>query len=189
MYRNSKDRRFQKNKRALRRAFIDLTIEKGYQNLTITDLTERADLNRMTFYSHYDSIEDVFAEFVDDMEREIEGAISKENEFTIDRFIGILNPIMYREIDFFRYVAKEGNCYDFKTSFKDTIGKLIKVDGAAGTAVTESQQNIISDLCAVCIAYSYLDWLAGDYGDAELEQVLSVTKDLLKDHLPWVIYR
>lgn len=52
-----------------------------------------------------------------------------------------------------------------------------------------AQPAVRSDLCAVCIAYAYLDWLAGEYGDATLEEVLALTKDLLKDHLPGVSYR
>ena len=53
MYKTSNDRRFKKNKKEIRRAFIDLVIEKGYDKLTISEITERADINRMTFYSHY----------------------------------------------------------------------------------------------------------------------------------------
>ena len=55
MYKTSNDRRFKKNKKEIRRAFIDLVIEKGYDKLTISEITERADINRMTFYSHYES--------------------------------------------------------------------------------------------------------------------------------------
>ena len=56
-------------------------------------------------------------------------------------------------------------------------------------SAAQNAQRIRSDLCAVCIAYAYLDWLAGEYGDATLEEVLALTKDLLKDHLPGVSYR
>ena len=190
MYRISNDRRFKKNKQELRRAFIDLCIEQGYQSITISSLTERADLNRMTFYSHYDTIEDVFQEFVDDMTNEIAARISEEKEFTIDGFIAILNSVMYREIDFFRYVAKAGSRADFKTAFKDAIGQLIQIDMKKNPSLTKQQQLILCDLDAVCIAYSYLDWLAGDYGeDATLDEVMAITKDLMKDHLPWVSYR
>lgn len=60
---------------------------------------------------------------------------------------------------------------------------------AATSGTTQNAQRIRSDLCAVCIAYAYLDWLAGEYGDATLEEVLALTKDMLKDHLPGVSYR
>ena len=53
MYRTSSDRRFRKNKAAIQRAYIDLVIEKGYQHVTITDIADRADINRMTFYPKF----------------------------------------------------------------------------------------------------------------------------------------
>ncbi len=190
MYKTSKDRRFQKNKRELRRAFIDLCIEQGYQKISISSLAERADLNRMTFYSHYDAIEDVFQEFVDDMTTEIARRIKEEKEFTIDGFIAILNSVMFREIEFFRYVARTNSRADFKTAFKDAIRQLIQIDLKKNPSLTKQQQLILCDLDAVCIAYSYLDWLAGDYGeDTTLDEVMAVTKSLMKDHLPWVTYR
>lgn len=185
MYKTSTDRRFLRNKQLFRRAFIDLVIEKEDTHFSIAALTRKADLNRMTFYAHYDIVEDVFLEFVDDMEKEIAGEIAKLDHFDIDQFFAILNTLMYREIDFFRHVAKAGNRFDFKNAFKECIGRLLQYN----TAGSSNTQRIRSDLCAVCIAYAYLDWLAGEYGDAPLDEVLATTKDLLKDHLPGVSYR
>ncbi len=188
MYKVSDDRRFQKNKKEIRKAFIALVMEKGYDNLTVSDIARRADINRMTFYSHYDAVEDVFTEFVDDMEADIIDLISGESEFNIDRFLEILNSFMYREIDFFRYVAKEDKLSSFRNSFKATISKLIRVDLKAGTGRDWEEQLIISDLTAACIAYSYLDWLAGEYGKIPLSKVTGVTKELLNDKLDGIAY-
>lgn len=188
MYKISEDRRFKKNKREIRRAFIDLVIEKGYQKLTISDIAERADINRMTFYAHYDAIEDIFNEFVDDMEAEIVEAIAKETEFEIDKFFQILNNMMYKEIDFFRYVAKQGNMSAFRGAFKSTISQLIRVDLKTDNSYTKEEQLILGDLAAVCIAYSYLDWLAGDYGEVEISTVVNITKKILKETLNHITY-
>ena len=187
MYRTSKDRRFRKNKKALQKAFIELTTEKGYSSLTVAAITRRADVDRMTFYSHYDSIDDIFREFVDDMERDISRRIEEAGGFSIDDFFTILNDLMFKEIDFFRHAAGTVSA-EFRTAFKNTIGKLILADLANDPDLSENQKTILSDLAAVCIAYSYLDWLTGDYGDIELEEVISITKGLLKDHLPQVVY-
>jgi hypothetical protein len=121
---------------------------------------------------------------------EISAKISMEDDFTLDGFIAILNTVMYREIDFFHYVARSNTCADFKTAFKDSISKLIKIDLKKNPSLSRQQQLILSDLDAVCIAWSYLDWLAGDYGeDTTLDDVMAITKDTLKSHLPWVSYR
>ena len=188
MYKTSNDRRFRRNKALLQRAFLDAVVEHGYQGLTVSEITRRADLDRMTFYGHYETIDDVFQEFVDDMEREISQAIAQEPNFDVDSLFSLLNTLMYREIAFFRHVAQSPTGPDFQTAFKNTIARLLRVDHGAAGELTSRQQAIVCDQIAVCIVYSYLDWLAGDYGDAPLEEVVELTKGLLRNRLPLVAY-
>jgi AcrR family transcriptional regulator len=47
------DRRVLRTKRVLRDALTALMEEKGFDGITVKDLTERADINRGTFYIHY----------------------------------------------------------------------------------------------------------------------------------------
>lgn len=188
MYRTSDDRRFRKNKKIIRRAFIDLIVEKGYDKLTISEIAERADINRMTFYSHYDTIEDIFHEFVDDMEADIVEALSKESVFDIDKLFEVLNGLMFEEIDFFRSVAKDTRLEIFRRGCKETISQLIRVDFKQGKDEPETKRLIVADLTATCIAYSYFDWLGGYYGDIPLSTVTSITKEMLAAQLENVHY-
>jgi AcrR family transcriptional regulator len=47
------DRRVQRTIRALREALLDLIIEKSYEDVTIQDIIDRANVGRSTFYSHF----------------------------------------------------------------------------------------------------------------------------------------
>ena len=47
------DRRYIRSRKMIMRATYDLMEERGIDGFTIADLTERADLNRSTFYSHF----------------------------------------------------------------------------------------------------------------------------------------
>lgn len=53
------DRRVARTKRQLRDALMELILEKGYDGVTIEDVTERADLGRTTFYLHYKDKEEL----------------------------------------------------------------------------------------------------------------------------------
>jgi AcrR family transcriptional regulator len=55
------DRRSQRTRHALSEAFVQLLKEKGYSAITVSDLIERADIGRSTFYSHYRDKDDLFA--------------------------------------------------------------------------------------------------------------------------------
>jgi AcrR family transcriptional regulator len=47
------DRRFKRTQDLLAKALIALTLEKGYEAVTIRDITERADVGYATFFRHY----------------------------------------------------------------------------------------------------------------------------------------
>ena len=51
------DRRTRKTKNLLWNALINLILEKGYEKVIIQDIIEKADVGRSTFYSHYESKE------------------------------------------------------------------------------------------------------------------------------------
>ncbi|ASW11570.1 TetR/AcrR family transcriptional regulator [Lactobacillus delbrueckii subsp. lactis DSM 20072] len=95
MYKNSTDRRFIKNKREFRRAYIDLTIQKGYRNFSIAELARQAELNWMTFYKHYDNLDDVFQEFIDDMIGEIERQLAAKESADLADLFHVSSQLMY----------------------------------------------------------------------------------------------
>ena len=47
------DPRVKRSREALEQAFVDLLREKGFQAITVQDITQRAGLNRATFYAHF----------------------------------------------------------------------------------------------------------------------------------------
>jgi AcrR family transcriptional regulator len=54
------DRRVQRTHELLQKALIELIGERGYDAVTIGDITARANVGRSTFYAHYSSKEDLF---------------------------------------------------------------------------------------------------------------------------------
>jgi AcrR family transcriptional regulator len=53
------DRRQIRTKQLIRDALLDLIPQKGLTKITVKDLTERADINRGTFYLHYKDVADL----------------------------------------------------------------------------------------------------------------------------------
>jgi AcrR family transcriptional regulator len=67
------DRRIQRTRQALRGALQELIKEKGYDTISVEEITQRADLGRATFYLHYKDKEDLlideFAELANERVR------------------------------------------------------------------------------------------------------------------------
>ena len=47
------DLRVQRTDKLILDALLDLTVQKGFANVTVRDITQRAGINRATFYRHY----------------------------------------------------------------------------------------------------------------------------------------
>ncbi len=56
---NRKDRRVQRTQGLLRGALFSLIQEKGFEDLSVQDIIDRANVGRATFYAHFDNKEDL----------------------------------------------------------------------------------------------------------------------------------
>ncbi|WP_342514577.1 TetR/AcrR family transcriptional regulator [Sporosarcina sp. FSL K6-1522] len=69
------DRRILRTKQALRDALISLLNEKDLSVISITDIVNRSDLNRSTFYAHFKDKEDLLACLIEDLTKGIINSI------------------------------------------------------------------------------------------------------------------
>lgn len=102
------DRRVRRTRRRLRDALIQLILEKGYDNVTIQEITDTADLSRATFYLHYKNGKDELL------------AVSLEEMF--DELVGSVKDLMLRRklelqddnppsLPVFKHVAEYADLY------------------------------------------------------------------------------
>ncbi len=61
------DLRVRKTKEAIRSTFKSMICEMDYHQITIKQLTERAQINRKTFYLHYTGLDDLLAELQEEI--------------------------------------------------------------------------------------------------------------------------
>lgn len=67
MTERKENRSSRRSRRMIRQAFQELLEEREFSKISVTDIVERADLNRSTFYAHYPDIYGI----VDEMQEEI----------------------------------------------------------------------------------------------------------------------
>ncbi|MEW4264044.1 TetR/AcrR family transcriptional regulator C-terminal domain-containing protein [Priestia megaterium] len=73
------DRRIIRTKRFIRDALTELMEEKGFEGVTVRDLTKKADINRGTFYLHYQDKYDLLEKSENEVIQEIKEFIKKAN--------------------------------------------------------------------------------------------------------------
>ena len=76
------DRRVRRTRKRLGQALLELIMENGYDTITIQDITDRADLNRATFYLHYSSKEELL---VATLEERFDVLVSQFDQLSAER--------------------------------------------------------------------------------------------------------
>ena len=82
MLKSPNDRRTMRTKRLIRNALSELIEESGYNNISITDITKKADINRGTFYLHYVDKYDLLEKIENEVIQELRDGI--DNVSNID---------------------------------------------------------------------------------------------------------
>ena len=70
------DRRVKRTHRLLQDALIGLTLEKGFEAVTIRDITDRADVGYATFFRHYPDKEALLADVLEAMKDEFQSLLA-----------------------------------------------------------------------------------------------------------------
>ncbi len=135
------DRRVQRTRRHLGDALMTLILEKGYDAVTIEDITERADLGRTTFYLHYKDKEDLLIKSLesvfDDLTAQIQ-LMSAEQ-----RAIDQQEPLVLA----FQHAAENARLYQ------------IILSGQGGTSLNQRIREYIAGIVGEILSAQYADQL------------------------------
>ena len=99
---DKQDRRSQRTRRLLSEALVELIREKGYNSITVSDIIDRANVGRSTFYAHYRDKDDLLAgemdRVIDVLSRDIPHESHEENS-------------LFPSLGLFRHVGEEYELY------------------------------------------------------------------------------
>ncbi len=84
------DRRVKRTQRLLQNALISLTLEKGYEDVTIRDITDRADVGYTTFFRHFPDKETLLADVLEAMSIEFQTLLTPHSIITSPEHMGTL---------------------------------------------------------------------------------------------------
>lgn len=74
------DRRVRRTRDLLRRALLDLILEKGYDRITVQEVIDRADVGRSTFYAHFTDKDDLLLSGLEEMSATLEEQMRRHLE-------------------------------------------------------------------------------------------------------------
>lgn len=162
----AQDRRVTRTKASLTRALFELSEEKDFSKITITELSRRANVDRKTFYLHFQSLDDVLEAFYEEALRRVQEGLEREGVFQrkidLAGFFRVLGGVIAEDMPLYRRLAA-GSGY---TYFIERLRKLLKT--VVENALTqqgvwdEMEIRFYSEFYAAGVMRAYLAWFRGD---------------------------
>lgn len=149
------DRRVARTRLALRDALLALLAEKGWDELSVQEICDRADVGRSTFYLHYQSKEDLLSEGLNDL-RDALLASAAAGRAAASRFAflpGLLAHMLENRA-VFRTVIGRRSGHAVERRFRAMVVQLLVTEAA------REPQGISPEIRARFIAGGWVDLMA-----------------------------
>ncbi len=125
------DPRVRRTRQLLHDALIELIPEKGYNDITIQDITDRATLNRATFYLHYRDKHDLLLQTTENLMNELKAEygdivvteVGLSHEATLHTNIKTFEHFQ-RYADFYQAMLGFRGSIDFALHLQETLQTL-----------------------------------------------------------------
>ena len=150
-----------RSKTMIKEAMLELMVEKPFDKITITDIVKKADINRGTFYAHYDNTSEVLKSISASVMDEIASAFkARNNSDALWNPRGYLKQIsdffLTNPIYFSRLVATEKISEVLNDARHNAIRKILDDLGMDLPELSKAQLSIILDysISGVCTLYT-----------------------------------
>lgn len=164
------DRRVQRTRRALRDAFHALMAERGWDNVSVQSICERADIGRSTFYMHYDSKEQLLERGLDDLRQALRRSVCRNERGQPDvlPFLRGLIEHAHEQRKLFRALIGRRSGHVVQMRFKDMVLGLVRED------LDRFAANWRRDAAAHCLTGALVEllaWLAETRHPVHIDEV------------------
>ncbi len=177
MKHTSNDLRVRRTLKSIREAFFELIMEKPYSDISITELTTKAEVNRKTFYLHYSSLDDLIKEIEDETADNILEYLDAEAS-NLD-VAGCVSKF-YHYLDDATEVERKLMCDPYYHTFYEHV-----TDKILGSHVFQrfydicEYPDVVRAFC-VSITTIYRTWLTS-YPDSNLDDIIAYANKLILD--------
>ncbi len=93
------DRRVKYTQKVIKEAFIDLLEAKDIKKITVSEICEKCDINRATFYRYYLDVYDLLDKIEEDFVNEVKAASLSNTEYTVGSFARDLLNAFFKNKD------------------------------------------------------------------------------------------
>ena len=159
------DKRVQKTRAAIQNAYISLVMEKKSIRITVTELARRANIDRKTFYLHYDTTDDVMRDYNQQIINKLLNILNEQDFFTQNfntvSLYSALNQVISEYIDCFRHIAVMSYYDLFWEQSKEALAVTVSEMYKDKVIIPKEALNLYSRFVLTGTLETYREWLKG----------------------------
>ena len=121
------DRRSLKTQKLIKEALAELLTEKELRQITVQEVSDKADIHRVTFYKHYYDIYDLYEQLEKEVMSELGLLILKFHENTAKNFGTEIVEYIEKNPKIFRMMFSSHNTGELRHIVNDNLKYLIIV--------------------------------------------------------------
>ncbi len=136
-----------RSRKLIRQAFVELMQEKDLEKITVTDIVSRADINRGTFYAHYQDTRAVIEQIENEL---IEKMLEFLGEFQYKNFFQNPLPLLLKlaryleeDLEFYRILINARGAEQFLVKIKNIFVKYMENDSDTPEGVKKSPEFVV----------------------------------------------
>ena len=171
-----------RSRKLINAALADLLQEKPLDKITVTDVVNRAEINRGTFYAHYADIPDVIDKLIQQTFSQLREAVVSQPR-TLGSVSGVLldriQEILEEDLDFYRKIINSSASSVMIDRLVEVVMDFLLEQEASQERKTNSRFLLTVRFCAGGLSNLYRDWFGGKL-DISLEELTANARELLQ---------
>ena len=159
------DKRTLRTREAIRCALLSLLNQKDAFQINVSELTEKAQISRKTFYLHYASVDEALQELENEIEQWVMTQLKQsgiwDNRDDIYTILSRVDKALQEHELYSCYLTNRRSRYFLMYRLKDAIAKMVKdeIKENVGTEAAEDDVEAAADFAVSGILSMYYDWL------------------------------
>ena len=176
-----------RSRRMIRTAFAKLMLEKEIDKITVTDIVREADLNRGTFYAHYQNPNDVLMEIENEiMDNLLEfiSEVSYVNFFQNPLPVIIkINHYLQDDIEYFKMLIQSSDLEQFLSRLKKLLVNYMENDENISSKLKDTKEfEVTIFFIAGGIIELYKRWFHDELSGITLEELAHYASKCITDY-------
>lgn len=163
------DRRVERTRNAIISAFKEMIVEKEFKEITIKELAERANINRKTFYLHYESMEEILFDLTLEISDLLFDILNEKGFFTSGQFdvsilVDAIDTLINSNYDLTKKLVSANSYRFFTRNIKDLVKESFIRKVKNRVNVSSHIMNLTGDYIALGVSKVLKDWFEDPQG-------------------------